>query len=132
PGAGGRRPQRARVRAGAAPQPRRRRSGVPCPRRRGPGPARGVRAGRARAAVAGPRHRRAILRRSPLLMHFQLRYLTEYHYDDAVTDNLNVLRVRPATNRTQRVDDFVVRVEPETRLGRHEDYFGTDVIEFGI
>ncbi len=65
-------------------------------------------------------------------MHFQLRYLTEYRYDDTVTDNLNVLRVRPANNRTQRVDDFVVRVDPETRLGRHEDYFGTEVIEFGI
>jgi transglutaminase-like putative cysteine protease len=25
-----------------------------------------------------------------------------------------------------------VRVDPETRLGRHEDYFGTEVIEFGI
>ena len=65
-------------------------------------------------------------------MHFQLRYLTEYRYDQPVTDNLNVLRVRPATNRTQRVDDFVVRVDPETRLGRHGDYFGTEVIEFGI
>src|SRR4051812_33154430 len=65
-------------------------------------------------------------------MHFTLRYLTEYRYDDAVSDNLNVLRVRPTNNRTQRVDDFVVRVDPETRLGRHEDYFGTEVIEFGI
>ena len=65
-------------------------------------------------------------------MHFQLRYLTEYRYGEPVTDNLNVLRVRPTTNRTQRVDDFVVRVDPETRLGRHEDYFGTEVIEFGI
>lgn len=65
-------------------------------------------------------------------MHFQLRYLTEYRYGDTVTDNLNVLRVRPTNNRTQRVDDFVVRVDPETRLGRHEDYFGTEVIEFGI
>src|SRR5690349_20361007 len=65
-------------------------------------------------------------------MHFQLRFLTEYRYGDAVTDNLNVLRVRPTNNRTQRVDDFVVRVDPETRLGRHEDYFGTEVIEFGI
>jgi transglutaminase-like putative cysteine protease len=65
-------------------------------------------------------------------MHFQLRYLTEYGYDGEVTDNLNVLRVRPTNNRTQRVDDFVVRVDPETRLGRHEDYFGTEVIEFGI
>ena len=38
----------------------------------------------------------------------------------------------PATTPTQRVDDFGVRVDPETRLHQHLDYFGTTVIEFGI
>ena len=65
-------------------------------------------------------------------MNFGIRYLTEYGYDAAVTDNLNALRVRPATTSTQRVDDFHVRVDPEARLQRHLDYFGTEVIEFGI
>jgi transglutaminase-like putative cysteine protease len=65
-------------------------------------------------------------------MHFAIRYLTEYRYDHEVTDNLNVLRVRPATTSTQRLDDFQLRVAPEARIGRHEDYFGTDVLEFGI
>jgi transglutaminase-like putative cysteine protease len=65
-------------------------------------------------------------------MHFAIRYLTEYRYDAPVTDNLNALRVKPATTPTQRVDDFVVRVDPETRLHQHADYFGTTVIEFGI
>ena len=65
-------------------------------------------------------------------MHFAIRYLTEYRYDAPVTDNLNALRVKPATTATQRVDDFVVRVDPETRLNQHADYFGTTVIEFGI
>jgi transglutaminase-like putative cysteine protease len=65
-------------------------------------------------------------------MHFAIRYLTEYHYDEPVTDNLNALRVKPATTRTQRVDDFGVRVDPESRLHQHVDYFGTTVIEFGI
>jgi transglutaminase-like putative cysteine protease len=49
-----------------------------------------------------------------------------------VTDNLNALRVRPTTTATQRCDEFHVRIEPETRLSRHLDYFGTEVIEFGI
>jgi transglutaminase-like putative cysteine protease len=40
--------------------------------------------------------------------------------------------VKPATTPTQRVDDFVVRVDPESRLHQHHDYFGTTVIEFGI
>src|SRR5215218_8577483 len=65
-------------------------------------------------------------------MHFSIRYLTEYRYREPVTDNLNALRVKPATTPQQRVDDFGVRVEPETRLYQHFDYFGTTVIEFGI
>jgi transglutaminase-like putative cysteine protease len=65
-------------------------------------------------------------------MNFAIRYLTEYRYDAPVTDNLNALRVRPAVTPTQTVDDFVVRIDPETRLHQHLDYFGTAVIEFGI
>ncbi len=65
-------------------------------------------------------------------MNFSIRYLTEYRYDAPVTDNLNALRVRPATTANQRVDDFHVRTDPEARLARHTDYFGTEVIEFGI
>jgi len=65
-------------------------------------------------------------------MHFAIRYLTEYRYDGPVTDNLNALRVTPATTSVQRVDDFGVRVEPQARLHQHLDYYGTQVIEFGI
>jgi transglutaminase-like putative cysteine protease len=49
-----------------------------------------------------------------------------------VSDNLNALRVRPITGSSQRCDDFQVRVDPEARLHRHVDYFGTEVIEFGV
>lgn len=65
-------------------------------------------------------------------MNFAIRYLTEYRYSAPVTDNLNALRVKPATLATQSVEDFVVRVDPESRLNQHLDYFGTTVIEFGI
>jgi transglutaminase-like putative cysteine protease len=65
-------------------------------------------------------------------MHFAIRFLTEYNYDTPVTDNLNALRVRPATTSTQRCDEFHTRIEPEARVSRHLDYFGTEVIEFGI
>jgi transglutaminase-like putative cysteine protease len=65
-------------------------------------------------------------------MNFQIRYLTEYRYDAPVTDNLNSLRVRPATTSLQRADEFVVRTEPEARVSRYVDYFGTEVLEFGI
>jgi len=65
-------------------------------------------------------------------MHFAIQYLTEYRYDGPVTDNLNALRVKPATTATQRVDEFDIRVDPETRLHQHLDYYGTAVIEFGV
>jgi transglutaminase-like putative cysteine protease len=65
-------------------------------------------------------------------MHFAIRFLTEYRYDVPVTDNLNALRVRPATTSTQRCDEFHTRIEPEARVARHLDYFGTEVLEFGI
>jgi transglutaminase-like putative cysteine protease len=65
-------------------------------------------------------------------VHFSIRYLTEYRYDAPVTDNLNALRVRPATTSHQRCDEFHVRIDPEARVARHSDYFGTEVIEFGI
>jgi transglutaminase-like putative cysteine protease len=65
-------------------------------------------------------------------MRFAIHYLTEYRYDEPVSDNLNVLRVTPASTPSQELEDFRVRVDPEARLHRHTDYFGTQVVEFGI
>lgn len=65
-------------------------------------------------------------------MNFSIRYLTEYRYDAPVTDNLNSLRVRPATTSLQRTDEFSIRTDPDARVSRYVDYFGTEVLEFGI
>jgi transglutaminase-like putative cysteine protease len=65
-------------------------------------------------------------------VHLAIRYLTEYRYGAPVSDNLNALRVRPATNSSQRCDEFHARIDPEARVSRHLDYFGTEVLEFGI
>jgi transglutaminase-like putative cysteine protease len=65
-------------------------------------------------------------------VHFNIRYLTRYEYDAPVTDNLNALRVRPATTSSQRCDEFHTRIDPEARVSRYLDYFGTEVLEFGI
>lgn len=65
-------------------------------------------------------------------MNYEIHYLTEYRYSDQVTDNLNALRVHPATTSSQRCDEFHVRLEPEARLQRYVDYYGTEVLEFGI
>ncbi|HEY4826651.1 MAG TPA: transglutaminase family protein [Solirubrobacteraceae bacterium] len=68
----------------------------------------------------------------PLTMNFAIRYLTSYEYDGDVADNLNALRVKPATTARQRCDEFSVRLTPEVRVHRHTDYFGTDVVEFEV
>jgi transglutaminase-like putative cysteine protease len=65
-------------------------------------------------------------------MNFAIRYLSKYSYDADVVDNLNALRVKPAANSRQRVDEFSVRLSPEVRLHRHADYFGTEVVEFEV
>ncbi|HWC85403.1 MAG TPA: transglutaminase family protein [Solirubrobacteraceae bacterium] len=65
-------------------------------------------------------------------MNFAIRYLTQYRYDGDVVDNLNALRVKPAANGRQRCDEFSVRLDPEVRVHRHSDYFGTEVVEFEV
>ena len=65
-------------------------------------------------------------------MNFQITYSTEYEYSEPVRDNLNVLRVKPATTLHQAVDDFSLRVDPESRVHQYRDYFGSEVIEFGV
>jgi transglutaminase-like putative cysteine protease len=65
-------------------------------------------------------------------VHFAIHYLTQYSYDAPVSDNLNALRVRPATTSSQRCDEFHTRIDPEARVSRYLDYFGTEVLEFGI
>jgi transglutaminase-like putative cysteine protease len=69
---------------------------------------------------------------SPTDMNFAIRYLSKYDYDADVADNLNALRVKPAANGLQRCDEFSVRLAPEVRLHRHDDYFGTEVVEFEV
>ncbi len=65
-------------------------------------------------------------------MNFQITYATGYDYSAPVRDNLNVLRVKPATTPHQSLSDFSFRVDPESRLHQYRDYFGSEVIEFGV
>jgi transglutaminase-like putative cysteine protease len=65
-------------------------------------------------------------------MNYDIHYLTEYTYATEVVDNLNALRVKPLNTPSQHCDDFNVRTDPETRMHRHTDYFGTEVVEFDI
>lgn len=65
-------------------------------------------------------------------MRFAIRYLTQYRYDGPVEDNLNVLRIMPATDGAQLCEEFTLQVDPRAHVSRHRDHFGTEVIELGV
>ena len=65
-------------------------------------------------------------------MRFDIRYTAEYRYPEPVTDSLNTLRVQPAVTPYQSVESFDFEVDPDARVQKRRDYFGTDVIEFEI
>lgn len=65
-------------------------------------------------------------------MRFFLRYRAEYRYPGPVYDQHNMLRVTPASAPVQRVRGFRVVVDPSARTRTHRDYFGTEVVEFGV
>lgn len=65
-------------------------------------------------------------------MNFSITYETVYRYSEPALEQHNALRVRPQTGDGQRVHSFELAVEPQARLYRHTDYWGTDVIEFSL
>jgi transglutaminase-like putative cysteine protease len=68
----------------------------------------------------------------PTKAHFSIRYLSRYVYDADIVDNMNALRVRPASTARQQVEDFSVRLTPDVRQYGYTDYFGTEVVEFEV
>jgi transglutaminase-like putative cysteine protease len=65
-------------------------------------------------------------------VRFSISYRTEYRYGGPVSDQHNVLRVRPSVTSSQRVGRFRMSVEPGARLRAYTDYFGTEVVEFNV
>jgi transglutaminase-like putative cysteine protease len=65
-------------------------------------------------------------------LRYEIRYEAEYRYPEPVTDSLNTLRVQPAVTPFQTVEGFDLEVEPDARVQKRRDYFGTDVLEFEI
>jgi transglutaminase-like putative cysteine protease len=65
-------------------------------------------------------------------MRFALRYHAEYRYSAPAFDQHNALRVTPASTPLQRVRGFRVVVEPSARTRAYRDYFGTEVVQWGV
>jgi transglutaminase-like putative cysteine protease len=65
-------------------------------------------------------------------MRFEIEYTTVYSYPSEVWDNLNTVRVKPASSMNQRVEGFELRLSPDAPVSERRDYFGTHVLEFGV
>ena len=65
-------------------------------------------------------------------MNFAIRYLTEYRYERADHGQPERAAGQAGDAGDPERRGLRVRVDPETRLNQHLDYFGTTVIEFGI
>jgi transglutaminase-like putative cysteine protease len=65
-------------------------------------------------------------------VRFDIAYTSVYTYPGEVWDNLNTLRVRPASSMNQRVEGFELRLSPDAPVSERRDYFGTHVLEFGV
>ena len=63
-------------------------------------------------------------------MRYEITYESTYRYSAPVVGNFNRLRMRPATEGTQRCEHFDVSVEPgPDRLATYIDLFGNEVTE---
>lgn len=65
-------------------------------------------------------------------MLIDIRYLTTFTYDTAVSGSHNALRAKPAVTDRQRVLSYDVTVDPSASIASHTDYWGTQVDCFGV
>jgi transglutaminase-like putative cysteine protease len=65
-------------------------------------------------------------------MRFEIGYTSVYSYSEEVWDNLNTLRIKPASGPHQKVERFELRLAPDAPVSERRDYFGTEVFEFGV
>lgn len=65
-------------------------------------------------------------------MHLEIRYLTTFTYDTAVSESQNALRARPVSDGRQRLIKYSVTVDPPAQIVSYTDYWGTQVDCFGV
>ena len=65
-------------------------------------------------------------------MRLRIKHKTSYHYDQAVTYNVNETRLRPRENNWQRVDRFLLKILPAVRLRHYSDFYFNIVHFFDI
>lgn len=65
-------------------------------------------------------------------MRLDIRYRTEFVYDDLIRESQNELRACPASDDFQQLISYRVTTSPPTRVHSFTDYWGTRVDAFGL
>lgn len=65
-------------------------------------------------------------------MKWDIRHRTAYRYASAVRDSFNQARVRPPSNRQQRLESFHLTVNPPAQVCQYSDCYGNCVDQFNV
>ena len=65
-------------------------------------------------------------------MRWAIRHRTAYRYASAVRDSFNEARVRPPSDRRQRLEHFELTVNPPARVNYYTDFYGNGVDHFDV
>ena len=65
-------------------------------------------------------------------MNWEILHRTQYTYASSVYESFNEVRLHPVSDEWQRVNDFLLKVLPATRLRHHRDFYSNVVHHFDI
>jgi transglutaminase-like putative cysteine protease len=65
-------------------------------------------------------------------MKWEILHRTQYTYASPVSESFNEVRLHPVSDEWQKVDDFLLKVLPATRLRHHRDFYSNIVHHFDI
>lgn len=65
-------------------------------------------------------------------MRWEIHHTTRYTYSEPVRDSYNELRLQPASDQRQKVEGFLLKILPATRLRHYADFYGNCVHHFEI
>jgi transglutaminase-like putative cysteine protease len=65
-------------------------------------------------------------------MKWEIVHRTQYTYASPVSESFNEVRLQPVSDEWQKVDDFLLKILPATRLRHHRDFYSNIVHHFDI
>jgi transglutaminase-like putative cysteine protease len=65
-------------------------------------------------------------------MKWEILHRTQYTYASPVSESFNEVRLHPVSDEWQKVNDFLLKVLPATRLRHHRDFYSNIVHHFDV